>query len=327
MSNVNSTYTLSLRTAVSKRMYGFECVSPTEFVVIEYTVSFYVCAIMSKITEFYKSVKNNHCNEQQINGNSESASSATQFYGDCLENLILECNKSDCISIKATLESQLKDLEQKCENVEEAVKIGMEIVAEKNTKIEYLMKQVEVFRKGNVLPDVAADQNEDPNSSQKSTVVSERKVVPATNIESKSTQNSSKNVDEMFTSYENHFKKNQLSYLRSLDPRMEMDSHFINTAVKALYDGRLNVLQNKSVTGRSKPGQTKEAVTPEKHRILNGIYSERILTTTAESAEIVARKKKLNKYIKDAIHNITKSVDSKDLEKETCQRLADKMNE
>lgn len=283
---------------------------------------------MSKITEFYKIVKSNDCNvrnERQIDANSGSTSFAAQFYEDCLNEQILECNESDCILIKATFKSQLKDLEQKCENIEEANKIGTEIVAEKSIEIEHLMKQVEAVREKSVARSVV-DKNEESNSTQNSTPVSEQKDVPAVTIESNSTQISTKNDLKLFDSFQNYFKDNQLSYLRSLDPRSENDSHFINTAVKALYDGRLNVLQNKSVTGRTKRGQTKEAVTPEKHGILTAIYLERIMTATKDNTERGMRKKKLNKYIKDAIHNISKSIDSKDLEKKTCRRLADDLN-
>lgn len=285
---------------------------------------------MSKINEYFKTVKSTDCNvrrEQQILENSETRSFATQFYEGCFEKQFHECTKSDCIRIKATLEIQLKNLEQKCENIEEAIKIGSEIVTEKNNEIEYLLKQVEVVRKKNVVSAIASDQSEEPSSTQKSTEVSGRKMVPANTVVSNSTRNLPKDHHEMFGSYENDFNKETLSYLRSLDPRKENDSHFINTVVKSLYDGRLNILSKKSVTGRSKPGQTKEAVSPNKHDTLKRIFTERILTATADDAERGARKKKLNRFINDAIHNITKSIESKDLEKEACQRLADNLNE
>lgn len=68
-------------------------------------------------------------------------------------------------------------------------------------------------------------------------------------------------------------------------------------------------------------------MTPAKHRLLTEIYTERILNATQDCAERVSRNKKLNKYIKDAIHNITKTIDPKELEKETCQRLANNLIE
>lgn len=257
---------------------------------------------MSKITEYFKTTKNI---EKQTEKDYRTESFASEFYDDCLKKKV--CNNSECI--KVTLEAELEDLQTKYDNIEEAIKIGMEIVAEKNVEIESLMKEVVAIRNRAVVS--SPIQSENSISVQKSTDT----VTVATAIESNYSRNG------MFSSYELNFEKKQISVLRSIDSRKEVDSHFINTMVRSLYDGKLHVLQNKSVTGRSKPGQTKQAVTPEKQIILNGIYMERIKSSTTDCTEIAARKKKLNKYIKDAIHNICKSLDSKELEKETCRRL------
>lgn len=279
-------------------------------------------AIMAKINEYFKAVKKNDCNVRcELLENSQSLS--TRFYDDCVQIQLSECTKNECIQIKANLEVQLKNLEQKCENVEEAIKIGKEIISEKNDDIEYLLKQVEAVRESNVVSVNSADPSEEPHYTQKSTVVCDRKLVHATTLKSNSTQKTQEDPQQMFSSYENDINKNQLSYLRSLDPRKDVDSHFINTIVKSLYDGRFDILKNKSVTGRSKPGQTKQAVSPEKHDVMKRMFTERILTATADSVERNERKKRLNKYINDAIRNITKSIDSKELEKQTCQRLTD----
>lgn len=181
----------------------------------------------------------------------------------------------------------MKDLSRKCENVKEANKIGMEIVLDKYLEIGNLMRQIEA----RVVPAVNVAQSNEPNSIHASTVA-------ATLVK----PNSMKNCSQMFSTYAKYFNQNQLSYLRSVDHRKEMDSHFINTVVKQLYDGRLYVLPNRSVTGRSNIGQTKEAVTPEKRKILDGIYTERIFISIEDCAERVQRKKKLNKYIKDTLH-------------------------
>lgn len=259
---------------------------------------------MSKITDFFKQSKNSR---DQIEEIVEKRTIAKQFYEKCVSIQDQSCNKVDCINTLATLKYELKAMQEKCLNIKEAIEICTEVVAEKDIEIQNLMQQLAI------------------NATAEPAIVGvEEKSVPVDDsFIPVGAKPADIYVDYLFSAFQSDFSVDYLSLLRSVDIRSEKDSHFVNVAMKALYEGRYNILQNKSVTGRSKTGQTKEAVTPEKHRILTKIYSERIFIATQDSAERVLRKKKLNKYIKDAIHNITKTVDLKELEKKTCQRLAD----
>lgn len=73
------------------------------------------------------------------------------------------------------------------------------------------------------------------------------------------------------------------------------------------------------MTGRSAGGQVKEKMSSQKHTILTNIYTERIMIATQNSAERVVRQKKLNKYIKDAIRNISNAYNDEECQKTTCE--------
>lgn len=245
---------------------------------------------MSKITHFFKQTKKN-CDKSEEN--IEKGTIPEQFYGECLTAQVHSCDKVDCINTKATLKSELKAMQEKCRNIKEAIEICAEIVADKDSEIQNLL--------------------------QKLAVTTTEKCVGAECLVKESTN---KCNNGLFNAFQSDFNADQLSYLRSVNNQSEKDSHFVKTAMEGLYDGRLNALKNKSVTGRSKAGQTKEKMTPAKHSILAGIYKERILTATQDSAERVLREKKLNKYIKDAIHNITKLSNSKELQKKNMSTFS-----
>lgn len=254
-----------------------------------------------KITSYFKQVKNvpEERSEEHLN-------TTTQFYENCLsEQQNVKCAE-ECIhiQIKATLGSKLNEMKQKYDNVKEAVKICQEIVEDKNIEIEYLRKQINEIRtvENSVLGTVTNTDN--PGS------------VAAVNTPRNSniTPNSVNNTNS-FSAFEKDFNDVQLCTFRSVGPNIRDDSQFVNSVIKVLYDENLHILTKKSVTGRSKPGKTKEAVTPEKHAIVKSIFTERIHSVTENDSERASRKKQLNKLIRYVIHNITKTSDRKETEK------------
>lgn len=253
------------------------------------------------ITDFYKTTKRDNSCEKVNNENVKTKSFAKQFYANCLNEVCM----NEYSNIKTKLKSEMTEMLQKFENLQEAVKICSEIVEEKNIEIEHLSKQV---------ADIVAITTATTVSAVPFASVVDSDPVTVEDSKLKS------NEAIPFTAFEKDFKVDDLSYLRSVNSSHVYDSHFINTCMKSLYHDRLNVLRSR------KAGQRKEAVTPQKHEILSGIYTERILTATKISENRVSRKKKLNKYIKNAIHNISKSNDTKDSEKEICRRIADNLN-
>lgn len=101
-----------------------------------------------------------------------------------------------------------------------------------------------------------------------------------------------------YVEFENNFSPDAMETIRSCGDEEAMDSKFILTAVRDLYDGRLGDLQTKNVSGRSKD-ITKQPVTPEKMNILRGMFKER-MTYSKKSDE----RKTLNRIIKTAIQTI-----------------------
>lgn len=125
-----------------------------------------------------------------------------------------------------------------------------------------------------------------------------------------------------FHQFEPNFCSSQLADLRSIGTTKRDDSKFISLVIKFMYNENLPCLKTKSVSGRSvKQGETKTQISPEKVTILKNIFSERIYGATDDDSERNERKKKLNRLIKDALHNISKRIDANEKEKEVAKRL------
>lgn len=237
---------------------------------------------MSKITSFFKQKKQiaiDDLPEEKVEREVNSGTLADQFYKKCAIMQKHACDKADCLDIKAALKLELAKMHDKNRNMKETIEICSEIIAEKDTEIQHLIKKLTTTANVNV----------------------EDESIPVDLIEKSPTEN--------LRAFQNVFNPDQLSYLRSVDNDTQKDSHFIKTAVGSLYEGRLAILKNRSVTGRSAGGQAKQKLSPPKHSILTEIFSERIMNATQDSSERVQRQKRLNKLIKDAINNISKSVE------------------
>lgn len=126
----------------------------------------------------------------------------------------------------------------------------------------------------------------------------------------------------MFESFSNDFNAEQLSHLRSIGPNIRGDSTFVSFVVKYMYSEKLESLKTKSACGRKyKARQNKNEMTPQKKQTLQNIYIERIRNFGVDLFERNMREKQLNKLIKNAFINITKSLEIQNIEKETCRRL------
>lgn len=105
-----------------------------------------------------------------------------------------------------------------------------------------------------------------------------------------------------YADFKNKLSDESMKTLRSFGIAEGNDSKFVLAAVKGLYEGRLEVVKERNLSGRSKT-QKKNPVTPEKMKILQDLFTERIKNTTG-SAE---RGQNLNALIKSAIDTINKT--------------------
>lgn len=107
----------------------------------------------------------------------------------------------------------------------------------------------------------------------------------------------------IFDGFENEFSTDSMEQIRLIELVQEEDSAFVLAAMRGLYDGKLDVLSKKTVTGRSKIGG-KEPISPEKLSIIKTLFNKRVEINSINSIE---RKKKINKHVKTAIENINKA--------------------
>lgn len=106
----------------------------------------------------------------------------------------------------------------------------------------------------------------------------------------------------MYSGFVKKLSAKSMNTLRSFKKTVAHDSKFISTAIRGLYEGRLEILNERNLSGRSKIHQ-KQPVTPEKMNILRGLFMERVKNTT-DSAE---RAENLNQLVKTAIGNINRN--------------------
>lgn len=233
------------------------------------------------------------------------ASEKEEFYKKCL----ISCNESVCKNEKLCLKTQISEMKRKCEQIESAVSTCNDVIEEKNKKIEDLKKMLKTARiEQNDTNEIKANE-ENENHTQVSTSCS----VPTSNQMVKN--------ELSFSEFKDIFDEQQLAELRSIGCTVRDDSRFISLAIKHIYKGRLECLKNKSVSGRGRTKtEVKEKVTPAKVTILEKMFDERIKMTN-DAAQHKNRFKHLNKFIKDAIANINRSVHAKEIESSACSRL------
>lgn len=104
-----------------------------------------------------------------------------------------------------------------------------------------------------------------------------------------------------YTEYTNNFTQKSMETLRSIGNTKADDGKFILAAVIGLYEDRLEILKERNISGRSK-SKTKQPMTIEKMKILQGLFTERIQNST----EFPVRNKNVKTLIKTAIETINK---------------------
>lgn len=109
-------------------------------------------------------------------------------------------------------------------------------------------------------------------------------------------EDQSKNL--RFSTFHENLSVETIDELRSIPNSENKDSAFISKAMKDLYREDLSKLKRKTYSGRKK-----EAMTPEKVKILQELFKERIESDPNK----VERQNKFGKCIKNAIENINKS--------------------
>lgn len=85
--------------------------------------------------------------------------------------------------------------------------------------------------------------------------------------------------------------------LRFIDNSYEEDTKFVSIALADLYGDNLDILKQKSLSGRSRTGDKKEAITLDKRKVLQRLFSERI--SHLPQSEACEREKSLPKLIRN----------------------------
>lgn len=247
-----------------------------------------------KISNFFNNVK--VLPEIQSN-ESESRSNEPDhrvFYKSCL-NEQNQCQNEFCINKKNELEQKKEEVLKKIKKNEDAIKICANILSRKEEEIKKLHQDVERLE-------------------------IKEKIVLATGAILNT--NTNENCMESFSTFGNNFTAEELSQLRSIGLSSREDSTFVASCLKFAYKENISILKTKSVTGKTtKSSQTKEPVSPKKMEMFSKIFTERVNLITNDATEREARVKRFNKYIKDAINNINKSTQSKEIEKNACKML------
>lgn len=110
-----------------------------------------------------------------------------------------------------------------------------------------------------------------------------------------------------YSTFEGIFDHSCLEKLRNFGDAKNDDSKFIECAMKNLYHGDMQALQQKTLSGRSRKQVAKTAISPEKKKILQSLYCERMSYLTADDL----RKKNLNSLIRNTIDSATKNENKK----------------
>lgn len=79
-----------------------------------------------------------------------------------------------------------------------------------------------------------------------------------------------------FAGFTEHFDSEELSKMRVIGTTESEDSTFVLSSIKNLYKNQLEEVSTKSVSGRSRGSNSKQKMTPEKLKILNDIFDERL---------------------------------------------------
>lgn len=101
--------------------------------------------------------------------------------------------------------------------------------------------------------------------------------------------------------YKNVFGEGVLKDLRKLSGCKRSDSTFIHKTMQSLYKNT-DILKSRSASGTG--GKT--VISPEKRKVIDGIFLERISAEVLTDKEVDSRLLRVNKLINSAINNILK---------------------
>lgn len=118
----------------------------------------------------------------------------------------------------------------------------------------------------------------------------------------------------LFSEYSYLFRSNDFKAICSVQPGKNHDSNFVLKLMKGFYRGTERVLSNRSAVGRKHNGTRKDAITPEKKKIITEIFNTRIISEMkkfdddAFESKVDKRTRPLNRFIRSAIGNILASL-------------------
>lgn len=256
-----------------------------------------------KISSYFKQVKD-VADIEPIEGEKTEECVCNQFYKNCLKQQQekKECPNELCVKLNSDINQKREQVREKIYNIEEAIRMVSMVLSEKNEEIERLKKQVA----GNIAT----------NSNRASRSRTPPKITPQTNPPEE------KKITKSFAAFTENFTEDELAELRSTGDTISKDSTFIFKCMKYLYKQNVIALKDKSVTGKSTKGNSKEPVTPKKYEILSQMLTERIHSIVVkDSKECQSRIKALNSHIKNAINNINRSTQKNDIETNACKQL------
>lgn len=109
--------------------------------------------------------------------------------------------------------------------------------------------------------------------------------------------------DHRYSSFRNVFTATTIAELQSMEESQKKDTAFITIAVKGLYRNDLNRLMGKNSSGRTKKiGSKKEPMSPEKIKLIEKLFDERLRSATDHTS----RKNNLKRSIRTALETINK---------------------
>lgn len=109
---------------------------------------------------------------------------------------------------------------------------------------------------------------------------------------------------QSFCEFKQFFSNETLNALQRIDKSQNSDSKFISVAVDGLYNGNMDILTKKTVSGRSNK-KDKEAITPEKKKILENLFNKRLIKLRPK--EYIERSAQLTKLIRNTIDTVNKT--------------------
>lgn len=166
--------------------------------------------------------------------------------------------------------------------------------------------------------------NENQPFQSSSTLRVEKNVVnDHRQIQAVSSSNSGENAManrsvSVFQSFANNIDPKDLAKLRSIGSSKKEDSTFVLNAVQFLYKNDTKKISSLSLTGRSREVEPKNRMTPEKRKMIENLFAERLHSFDLDSTEVSTRNSKISSHMKNAFNTVKRS--TKEMAKETTNQ-------